>query len=225
MMKYLVNFLTIALLSVEAASTSAQVARSSDINLLPMYGKFEKSRALQKADANLLAKFPNRKDAATQFANRGWDYFYINDLTTAIKRFNQAWLLDSTNASAYWGFGVIEGRRGHHTEALRYFQTSLRHNPTNRRLLVDIGQALLDRYLVTRHLPDLNTAMQQWQQYLTDTTDAKGTADAYMRLAAAYYYKRDYLNAWKYLDLTKALDAAAFQSWPMLAELQQAAPR
>ena len=228
-MKRLALFLTIALLSVAAASASAQMARSGNINLLPMYGGFEKSRALRKADAEFLAfcdrEFPSRKEAAAHHAAKGWDYFYANDYNTAIKRYNQAWLLDSTNASAYWGFGVIEGRRGHSSEAIRYFQLSLRHNPANRRLLVDMGQALLDRYVITHHLPDLDAAMQQFQEYLTDTSDAKGTTNAYMRLAAAYYFKHDYANAWKYVDQTKALDATVLENWPLLAELQKAAPR
>ena len=96
---------------------------------------------------------------------------------------------------------------------------------TDVRWLVDTGQALISRYLVTRSLPDLDMAMQRLQEYLTDTSYAKGTTDAYMRLAAAYYFKRDYTNAWKYIDQTKALDAAALQSWPLLDELQKSAPR
>lgn len=228
-MKQLATFLTVALLSLKAASASAQAARNGDINLLPMYGGVEKSRALRKADAEFLAfcdqNFPSRKEAAAHHAKRGWNYFYANDYNTAIKRYNQAWLLDSTNASAYWGFGIIEGTRGHSTEALRYFQLSLRHNPANRRLLLDIGQALLDRYLLTRYMPDLDMAMQRLQEYLTDTSDAKGTTDAYMRLAAAYYFKRDYINAWKYIDQTRVLDATALDGWPLLTELQKAAPR
>ena len=228
-MRHLASFLALAILSVKATSASAQVVRDGDINLLPMYGGVEKSRSLRKADAEFLAfcdkNFPSRKEAAAHHAAKGWEFFYANDFKTAIKRYNQAWLLDSTNASAYWGFGVIEGRQEHNTEALRYFQLSLRHAPASRRLLIDISQALLSRYLVTRYQPDLDMAMQRLQEYLTDTSDAKGTTDAYMRLAAAYYFKHDYANAWKYVDQTRAMDASALQGWPLLDELQKASPR
>lgn len=216
-------------LLIKAGTATAQVARDGDANLLPMYGKEEKSRALQKADAKFLAfcdqNFPNRKEAATYHAKKGWDFFYASDFTTAIKRYNQAWLLDSTNASAYWGFGVIEGQRQHNTDALRYFQTSLRLNPANRRLLVDMAQALLSRYDVTHHAPDLDTAIGWLQVYLTDTSDTKGTLDAYMRMAVAHFFKRDYANAWKYVDLTNAMDATATHNWEFLPELKKVSPR
>ena len=217
------------LLLIEAGTATAQVARDGDVNLLPMYGKEEKSRALQKADAKFLAfsdqNFPNRKAAATYHAQKGWDFFYANDFTTAIKRYNQAWLLDSTNASAYWGFGVIEGQRQHNTDALRYFQISRRLNPANRRLLIDMAQALLGRYDVTHYAPDLDAGINRLEEYLTDTSDAKGTTDAYMKMAVAQFFKRDYGRAWKYVDLTTALDATATQDWKFLPMLQKAAPR
>ena len=217
------------ILVVNIGSATAQVASNGDINLLPLYGGLEKSRALKKADAKFLAfcdqNFPSRKEAAAHHAKRGWEFFYANDFSTAIKRFNQAWLLDSTNASAYWGFGVIEGQRQHNSDALRYFQNSLRLDPTNRRLLIDISQALISRYVVTRHSPDLDTAIARLQEYLTDTSDTKGTTDAYMRMAAAHFLKRDYANAWKYVDHTTALDANATHDWGLLPELQKAAPR
>lgn len=228
-MKPFALLLAVAFLCPRTALVSAQTAKSGDINLLPMYGGFEKSRALRKADAEFLAfcdqKFSDRRDAANQFAKRGWDYFYAGDPATAIKRYNQAWLLDSTNAAAYWGFGVIEGQRQHNTDALRYFQISLRLNPTNRRLLVDMAQALLSRFDATHYSPDLDAAISRLEEYLTDTSDAKATTDAYKKLAVAHFFKRDYANAWKYVDLTTALDATATHDWEFLPVLQKAAPR
>lgn len=228
-MSRLLKLVMPAVLLINSGAASAQGAREGDVNLLPMYGNEAKSRTLQKADEKFLAfcdlNFPSRKEAATYHAKKGWDFFYANDFTTAIKRYNQAWLLDSTNASAYWGFGVIEGERQHNTDALRYFQSSLRLNPANRRLLVDMSQALLSRYQVTHHSPDLDAAISQLQEYLTDTTDAKGTTDAYKRMAVAQFFKRDYVNSWKYVDLASALDATATHDWEFLPELQKTAPR
>jgi tetratricopeptide (TPR) repeat protein len=204
-------------------------AQDSKINLLPMYGGFKKSKALQRADADFLTycdqNFPSRKEAAAQFAKRGWDFYYANDYSTAVKRYNQAWLLDSTNASAYWGFGVIEGNRQNNTDALRYFQTSLRLDPTNRRVFVDMGQALISRYLVMHYSPDLDVAIEKLQLYLADTSDVKVTTDAYMRMAVAYFFKKEYATAWKYADLTTALSPDAAHDWELLPELQKAAPR
>ena len=190
-----------------------------------MYGGVKKSRGMQKADARLLADFPNRREAATQFAQRGWDYFYAKDPETAIKRFNQAWLLDSTNSEAYWGFGVIEGGRRHNTDALRYLQRSIQLNPTKKRILVDVAEALIGRYELTRQPADLDSALVKLQFFVASAPDAKLTTEAYKRFAIIYYLKRDYSTAWQYVDRVKTLNAAAVADWELMPRLQQDAPR
>ncbi|WP_216688812.1 tetratricopeptide repeat protein [Hymenobacter siberiensis] len=228
-MKQFIKLALPVVLVFKLGSAAAQVASNGNINQLPLYGGLEKSRSLKKADATFLAfcdqNFPTRKEASVYHSKKGWDFFYAKDSETAIKRFNQAWLLDSTNASAYWGFGVVEGQRQHPADALRYFQISRRHNPANRRLLIDMAQALLSRYDVTHHSPDLDTAVARLQEYLADTSDTKGTTDAYMKMAVAYFFKRDYRNAWEYVDSASTLDATATHNWEFIPELQKASPR
>ena len=203
---------------------SAQVVRDGNINLIPMYGGVKKSRALQKADARLLADFPNRREAATQFAKRGWDYFYAKDPETAIKRFNQAWLLDSTNAEAYWGFGVIEGGRRHNTDALRYLQRSIQLNPTKKRILVDVAEALIGRYELTHQPADLDSALVQLRLFLLSIPDGKLTTEANMRFAVVYYLKRDYFAAWQYVDQVKFLNPAVITDWELIPRLEKDSP-
>lgn len=60
-----------------------------------------------------------------------WDYAYKGDAETAMKRFNQAWLLDTLNADAYWGFGILIGKDGKLDESIALFNKSLELNPVN----------------------------------------------------------------------------------------------
>ena len=75
-------------------------------NLLPMYGRLKKCGEQLKIDKDFLSEcdkyFKDRNEATRHHINKGWEYFYKDELDTAMMRFNQAWLLDSTNADIYW---------------------------------------------------------------------------------------------------------------------------
>jgi tetratricopeptide (TPR) repeat protein len=83
-----------------------------------MYGGMDRDAVpvLREADRNLIAgttkEYGSRKKASAAFANRGFLYYERDDLVNAMRRFNQAWLLDKQNGDAYWGFaGVLAGRK------------------------------------------------------------------------------------------------------------------
>ena len=53
-------------------------------------------------------QFKDDKTAASDYLIKlGFNYMYKRDLKTAMYRFNQAYLLDSTNSDIYWGYGAI----------------------------------------------------------------------------------------------------------------------
>jgi hypothetical protein len=78
-----------------------------------MYGNIKKSPEKLKSDETFVAaiveKAGSRESAFNITCKKAWEAFYENDLETAIKRFNQAWLIDSTKAEVYWGFGIYLG--------------------------------------------------------------------------------------------------------------------
>jgi tetratricopeptide (TPR) repeat protein len=212
-----------------AYPAEAQVVRDGSINLLPMYGGVRKSRALRKADERFLTScdelFPNRQAAADYHANKGWEFIRKDDFNTAVKRFNQAWLLDSTNATAYWGFGAVAGARKEFTTSLHYFELTRKHDPTNLKVLLDISQTLLLRFELNKQPVDLDNALNSIQLFLNTSHDALGNFQAYEKIAIVYFLKRDYPNAWKYVDLAATLNPIAVQKWELLPELRQVAPQ
>jgi len=116
-------------------------------NELPMYGHLAKTAAQKRADKKYISymtrHFDSRAEAADSAAKAGWDFYYKGDRTTAIKRFNQAWLLDPENQLALWGFAGICQDRGQLDEAIKYFEMALRHGPANAMLERDYRNALL----------------------------------------------------------------------------------
>lgn len=105
------------------------------VNELPMYGLREKTDQQKKADQAYIAYMTkggrSREDAAQVAAKNAWNTFYAGDKATAIKRFNQAWLLDPGNQLALWGFAVTCVDRGQLEQAAEYFRMALESGPSN----------------------------------------------------------------------------------------------
>ena len=228
-MRIFLALLLCAIYSANPGAAAAQASRKGDANLLPRYGAAPKSRALLKADAEFLAAcdrdFPSRQAASSSYAQRGWAFFRVGDASTAIKRFNQAWLLDTTNAAAYWGFGAVAGLRKQYDASLRDFRISLRLNPANTRVLLDIAQTHIVRYLNDNQTSDLDAAISNSLLFLADSHDAQANTEAYLKLATASFYKQEYTGSWTYLDSATALNPDATRGWDLLPELIRVSPR
>ncbi len=102
----------------------------SPINELPMYGSYEKTDHQRAADEQFirmaLPDFDGDHAAAAEhFARSGWNAYYEDDWSTAIKRFNQAWLLHAENQHALWGFATISRERGKLDAALHYYEMAV----------------------------------------------------------------------------------------------------
>src|SRR5258705_8761186 len=76
-------------------------------NLLPRYGHLQKTQTEIKADTEYikqimaLPQFKTRREASNHLVGLGFQYYYRPDFKTAMSRFNQAYLLDSTNTDIF----------------------------------------------------------------------------------------------------------------------------
>ena len=146
--------LGLLVLSMLAGCTSATptAARQPDypINLIPMYGHpgIEKTAQQKSIDAEFIetvTRDKTRSEAGQYFASMGWHFLQKNEPATAMRRFNQAWLLDADNYLAHWGFGVLVGMQGNNEDAITHLQHALslikaddREKP---RLMTELGHA------------------------------------------------------------------------------------
>jgi len=116
-------------------------------NEIPMYGEGRLPEALEKANRKLVREAyrtgASLTSASNQAMDRGWEALADGDTSTAIRHFNQAWLLDRRNGAAYWGFGVILHKRdGDAAAALKMLRRALRLRPDDPYLMVDYGRVL-----------------------------------------------------------------------------------
>ena len=116
------------------------------INELPMYGHIQKTADQKRVDTRYIKEMTtggrSREAAAVVAARLGWHIFYQGDCSTAIKRFNQAWLLDPKNQLALWGFAVISIDRAQIEEAIRYYRMAIESGPEDPSLRRDYENAL-----------------------------------------------------------------------------------
>ncbi len=117
------------------------------MNELPMYGGQHTPQ---------VEPSPENSQGAAEL---GWRYLYRGDLSTAMKRFNQAWMFNRKNPYAFWGFGIVMGRRAEKedteknlTESINLLTTAHELSPDNGRITGDLAfsYTLLGNYLATQ---------------------------------------------------------------------------
>ena len=117
---------------------------------IPMWAGVKKTQQMLAADKKLVAeaeRLGGRKRAAARANELGWAAIAKGDPNLAIRRFNQAWLLDPENPNTYWGFAVATGEQGKPLPVVfEYFGRAERGYSRNKRamsvLFTDQGKIL-----------------------------------------------------------------------------------
>ncbi|MGY3212133.1 tetratricopeptide repeat protein [Mucilaginibacter sp. HD30] len=172
-----------------------------DINLCPEYGNVRKTEEQVKADQDfvklVLQQDGTNRKGSEHMVKLGFDYLYKGDLVTAIKRFNQAWLLDNKNENAYWGFSAVYFSFNDYTEALAQLDKGLIINPNSSNILTDKATIYTGYYANTQKMDDLNKAIDLFNKSYSIDPRNQNTL---FKLSVAYFYKKDCVNALKYYD-------------------------
>ncbi|MGN0003661.1 MAG: tetratricopeptide repeat protein [Sphingobacterium composti] len=172
-----------------------------NINQLPMYGKIEKCQEQINSDIKFINEidksFKSRVEAAKEHTKLAWEYFYKQDYETSMKRFNQAWLIDSTYYESYWGFANIIGIKGNPTEALTYFELAKKYNPSSANFHLSMASAQSHIYQSNKDQKLLDDIIKELKTGLAlDSINGK----IYEMLAISYFYKKDIVEAKKHLQ-------------------------
>ncbi len=104
----------------------ANLACADDRNLLPKYGGLPETAIEKEINAKFISVMDedyhgDRKKASMDMAMRGWQYLAAGDLDDAMRRFNQAWLLNKKNGTALWGMAAIQASSGKYDDSLKLF--------------------------------------------------------------------------------------------------------
>lgn len=118
---------------------------------MPLWEGVSKTLTMLKADRDFVAGASRQTNGDLAIAARrgielGWQAFGNNDPDLAIRRFNQAWLLDPENAAIYWGFALATHARGDDLDVVeRWFAEAERRIPEAVPLFSDHGRVLEER--------------------------------------------------------------------------------
>lgn len=107
-------------------------------NTVPMYGGIKKSKEHKEIDnefiQDCLKEFGSIDNSVNVQIDHAWKYFYNNDLETAMKRFNQAWLLNPEFPDSYFGFASLLEMKNKSKEATKYYNLGIEKDKESNRL-------------------------------------------------------------------------------------------
>jgi hypothetical protein len=203
-------------------------ARLQSSNVLPKYGLQPKNEAQQAADRDFIAAVDeqykgNRKGASKDIAERGWQFLRQGKAEDAMRRFNQAWLLDGSNGFAVWGMAVIQGNRpGGRPEALALFAEAEEFVSGDLDFSVDYGLTLgivgaqtRDEALVKKAFVRFARVYGKAPQH---TLNLQGWA-------MTLFLVGDYAEAWRKIGLAEATPRRGELDPKFIAALQTKMPR
>jgi tetratricopeptide (TPR) repeat protein len=194
-----------------AANSPAQGTRIDEV---PMYGGMDRSAypELKAADewfiAGVSQEFGSREDAAKAWVDIGYRFYYADELGLAMRRFNQAWLLDPKNPEVYWGFASVLHDQGKNCESMRIVNLSLARNPpTNKGFYADAGRivalcAINDEQLPVAAKSRLLDRSEELFRKAEEVEPDKGYV--YSTWATTYYWREQYSDAWSMVIRARA---------------------
>ncbi len=218
-MKQLLTLLFLAL----AMQASGQAMSSRDweeqaktnIRLLPRYGGVQKTEEQKAIDRKFIDEtmkglqyMGDRREASNDLITTGFSYIGKNDLKTAMYRFNQAYLLDSTNSDIYWGYGAVYMGLGALEKARQLYSAGLAADPKNTHLLTDYGTYYMAQYYGVQSVDErsaqanLDSALNYLNRSYAINPKDENTA---FKLSVSYWLKGDCDAAWRYYKACKTL--------------------
>lgn len=185
---------------------------NEDPGLQPEYGNIQKTEKQKESDEifvkELLAEYNgDKKLASEKMVELGFQYLYEKrDLETAMRRFNQAFLVNPKNADLYYGFGTVYFNLGAMDEARKQYDKGLKIDPKHFEILTDYGTTYLGEYY-----NDPNPGNEQSQsrldlglKKLKESFQVNPNyASTTYKLSILYLLQNDCVNSEKFLDLTK----------------------
>ncbi len=140
-------------------------ALAAPLNEVPMYGNQPKTPEMQAADEGFIANAAKlgytRAQASDKSVQLGWQYFLQRrDISTAMKRFNQAWMADPDNGDAFHGFAILVMERDRDlAQAEGFFQQGISKPRQSPGIWLDYGRFLLTAKKPTAAVPVLRKAL------------------------------------------------------------------
>lgn len=197
---------TVRILIVFAASLVFSIVSAQELNLQPKYGLVPKSEAQLAADAKFIASIDklykgNRKKASYELACRGWQLLRQSNIPEAMKRFNQAWLVDNSNGIALWGMAAVQSVSGKPDQSLKLFSEAESIVGSDINFSADYAKAVGFAGAQTKNRALINDAFSRFSRIYEKAPQHTLNLQNW---AITLYYVGNYAEAWKKVKLAEA---------------------
>ena len=192
-------------------------ARIKLIDTLPMYGGMDRQSVpeLKKADdafiESVSSAFGGRERAAKRWVDQGFAFYKRGELDMAMRRFNQAWLLDAKNPEVYWGFGAVLHDRGLAFGAFNMEKRAYDLGFRDAGFIADLGRVATLRIVEGKDLTAEQKAsfIAESESYYEEALKSgQQTGYIYDSWSSAKYWRGDYAGAWEKVKLARANGSA-----------------
>ncbi|NMK47470.1 tetratricopeptide repeat protein [Achromobacter sp. Bel] len=176
------------------------------IDELPMYGGMDRAAAAERqtGDKKLIADatqaFGSAENASKAWVSQGYRFYRADQLGMAMRRFNQAWLLNPDNPEVYTGFAAVLHDQGKYCQAMSMMDQAISHDPpTFQGIYADAGRiaarcAAEDKTLPPEARVAATARSDAWYRKGEAVEPDKGYL--YSSWATAYYWRGQYREAW-----------------------------
>jgi tetratricopeptide (TPR) repeat protein len=197
---------TVVALALFGCATALPPA-ASPIDQVPMYGGMDRSAYpdLRAADETFIRgvtkEFGSREAASRNFVNYAFELYRKDDLARAMRRFNQAWLLNPNNAEVYWGFASVIHDRGDFCQSIMMMEKAIELGISpDRGFLADAGLVASRCALTSETLsPTEQKRYLEKSEQLFQRSEQEDSNRAYVygTWARAYRDQKKYSEAWQ----------------------------
>jgi len=202
-------------------------AHADDRNLLPKYGSLPKADWQKSADDAYIKATDeeyhgDRKKASTDTAMEGWHYLAGGDFEDAMRRFNQAWLLNNKNGIALWGTAAVETEWEKFDESLKLFAEAEKFVGKEINFSVDYSRAVGLAGVKQKDDALINDAFDRYGRiYQRDPQNGRNLKNWAMTLFAVGRYS----EAWAKVKLAESTPDKGHLDPSFLADLQSHMPQ
>jgi tetratricopeptide (TPR) repeat protein len=207
--------------------SSASFALAQDLSVLPKYGSVQKNEAQLASDARFVAAVDeqykgDRKKASQETSARGWQFLRQGNAGDAMRRFNQAWLLDNSNGVALWGMAAVSGGTQKFSEAVKLFAEAEPRIGGDIDFSVDYaktigiaGVASKDKVLIDDAFSRFARLYERAPQHVLNLQN----------WAVTLFYVGNYSEAWRKVKLAEAAPRGNELDQNFISALQNKMPR
>ncbi|KGD92110.1 hypothetical protein JL37_15780 [Achromobacter sp. RTa] len=208
------------------AAGGAPVVPKAGLDEAPMYGGADRSAAadLRAADDKLIAEatqsYGSRESASRAWVEQGYRFYQADQLGMAMRRFNQAWLLDSKNPQVYTGFAAVLHDEGRFCDAMNMMDRALSLDPRSfQGSYADAGRTAARCAAEDKTLPPearVAATLRSDAMFRKGEQLEPDKGYLYASWASAFYRRGQYSDAWAMIFKSRA---AGGQPSPAFVEM------